>query len=84
VANYRLWRLQMEWMRSAPRASMLRQCEIIEALRRRDRVELPAFRAFSAKLRERVRRVVPAPELSFQSAEIHSLLQNRKRNACAT
>ena len=41
--------------------------EIIEALRRGDRVELRGFGAFSAKLRRRARGVTPVPELSSQS-----------------
>ena len=58
--------------------------EIVEALRRGDRVELRGFGSFSAKVRGAHQGHNPRTGAVVAVAESRSLLQNWKRNACAT
>ena len=58
--------------------------EIVEALRRRDRVELRGFGAFSAKLREATSRAQSQDRCCRRGRkESLSLLQERKKDASA-
>jgi integration host factor subunit beta len=57
--------------------------EIVEALRRGDRVELRGFGAFSAKLRGARQGRNPRTGAVVAVAESSSLVQDRKGDACA-